>query len=75
MHKFIFTLFCMMLVSHNVFAIQIIHQSSKNRSSEETAELNRKEEKQELLRKQVEIQEQTLRLQQRQQLQNSYYRR
>jgi len=64
-----------MLVSHNVFAIQIIHQSSKNRSSEETAELNRKEEKQELLRKQVEIQEQTLRLQQRQQLQNSYYRR
>jgi ERCC4-type nuclease len=56
----------MLLTSYSAFAVQVIHSSSPNRTAAQTAELNRLEEQQELLRKQVRLQEESLRVQKQQ---------
>jgi hypothetical protein len=61
---------CLMMVSSNVFAVQVIHRPNSYRSQEETNELNRLEEQQELLREQLKIQKKMLQLQQQQYLDN-----
>lgn len=66
MSKFIVALACMLLTSYSAFAVQVIYSSSPYRTAAQTAELNRLEEQQELLRKQVRIQEQMLQVQQQQ---------
>lgn len=73
MYKFILALACMLLTSYSAFAVQVIYSSSPNRTAEQTAELNRLEEQQELLRKQVRLQEESLRVQKQQLQQQSSY--
>lgn len=57
----------LMSISYEASAVQVIHSSNRHRNSEETNELNRLEELQELLRKQVRIQQEMLDLQRQQQ--------
>lgn len=69
MFRLIFSIACMIAISYEAYAVQIIHRSDNNRSRESTYELNRLEEQQELLRRQVQIQQEILNLQRQQQLQ------
>lgn len=79
MYKLFFSLFAFVIVSSQVQAVQIIHRSNGNRNAQETYELNQQEERQELLRRQIRLQEQQLQAQQQalelQRQQQQQYRR
>lgn len=76
MNKLIFSLLFFIAVTSQAQAIQVIYRSNSNRDAQATHELNQREEQQELLRKQVRMQEEQLRIQQQmlreQQQQNRY---
>lgn len=64
MYKLFFSLFVFVITASQAEAVQIFYRSNANRSAQETYELNQQEERQELLRKQIRLQEQQMRIQQ-----------
>ncbi len=66
MYRLIFIAAFIMTI-HEIQAVQIIHSSDSSRTEKETYELNQREEQQELLRRQVQIQQEMLNLQRQQQ--------
>lgn len=68
MYKLIFIAAFIMTI-HGIQAVQVIHRSDSSRTEKETYELNQREEHQELLRRQVKIQQEMLNLQRQQQQQ------